>query len=77
VTIMCQPEAAPQATVEWQLNGSPLNPSMDPSSRVSQFANGNLHFNSVSQEDQGVYTCVATNKYGTAQSSGNLTVVGE
>lgn len=33
-------------------------------------------FSKVSFIDAGVYTCIATNKYGTASASGTLTVTG-
>ena len=76
-TIVCNPESAPRATLVWKKNGRLLNPSSESSARVRQLANGNLHISNVRMEDQGNYTCEASNNLGTVESSGNLTVLGE
>ncbi len=77
VTIICQPEAAPLAKIKWEFNGAELSTSQDAGARVRQLANGNLHITGVQDSDQGYYTCLAENPYGSAQSTGNLTVVCE
>ena len=76
-TILCQPEAAPTPTIVWYKNGKLLNPSSDAGAVVRQMPNGNLFISPVSSQHAGVYKCEATNTMGEAQSTGNLTVLGE
>lgn len=44
--------------------------------RISILDNGNLRIWNVSAADAGLYTCVARNQFGTASSSGSVTVKG-
>ena len=39
--------------------------------------NGYLQLDPVAQEDEGEYTCTATNQYGTDSSTGRLRVLGK
>jgi len=75
VTLLCQPEAAPQAEKEWLKNGAPFNPSENPGDRVVLLTNGNVHITGLEQGDQGEYECRATNEHGTASTQGKLTVL--
>ena len=77
MTIICRPEAAPRATIEWKKNGRAQVYSMNPVDRVHMLPNGNLHLFDVQRSDRGNYTCVATNSLGSAESSGELDVLGE
>jgi len=75
ITLLCQPEAAPEADKEWFKNGAQLNPGSNPQDRVTLLANGNLHITGLVQGDEGEYKCEATNKHGTDSTHGKLTVL--
>lgn len=74
MTLMCQPEAAPEATKQWFKDGSEFTGSTNVGDRVVLLPNGNIHITGVEQSDAGNYTCVATNIYGSDSTSGNLTI---
>lgn len=44
--------------------------------RITISEDGNLRIVNVTKSDAGSYTCVATNHFGTASSTGNLVVKG-
>ncbi|XP_071103024.1 contactin-like [Haliotis cracherodii] len=76
VTIICNPEAAPFPTYNWAKDGSDLNlPDGDSTSRVRKLKNGNLFISPGQLSDSGRYDCTAQNVYGSATSSGQLTVI--
>nr|AUG84451.1 contactin [Platynereis dumerilii] len=74
-TIICRPEAAPRADIQWKKNGRPQSYSTNPSDRVHMLPNGNLHFTAATRSDRGNYTCIATNSLGEAESQGELEVL--
>lgn len=76
-TIFCRPEAAPTPTIIWYKNGAIMSPGNDDAARVRQMTNGNLFISPLLQSDQAVYKCTAENKFGIAESTGNLTVLGK
>ncbi|KAK7072713.1 Contactin-3, partial [Halocaridina rubra] len=71
VTIVCNPEAAPRPTFEWRKDGLVIGRG----GRRNILRNGNLIIDPVSREDEGNYTCTATNIYGTDSSTGRLIVL--
>jgi len=75
ITLLCQPEAAPQAEKEWLKNGAPFSPSTNPQDRVARLPNGNIHMRGLEQGDQGEYECIATNEHGSDSTTGMLTVL--
>lgn len=75
ITLMCQPEAAPDPEKEWLKDGNPLNAGTNPQDRILLLSNGNIHITGITQGDQGEYECQATNKYGTDSTKGLLTVL--
>jgi len=75
ITLLCQPEAAPQAAKEWMKNGAPFSPSTNPQDRVCLLANGNIHIRGLEQGDQGEYECIATNEHGSDSTTGKLTIL--
>jgi len=75
ITLLCQPEAAPQADKEWLKNGAPFTPSEDPQDRVSLLTNGNIHIRGLETSDQAEYECIATNEHGSDSTRGMLTVL--
>uniref|UniRef100_A0A8C5U8J0 Contactin 6 n=1 Tax=Malurus cyaneus samueli TaxID=2593467 RepID=A0A8C5U8J0_9PASS len=70
VTIACKPSASPRAAVSWR-KGSEL---LHPNQRVAFLEDGSLRISNISKADAGVYTCVATNQFGSARNSGTLIV---
>ena len=75
ITLLCQPEAAPEPEKEWFKNGSPLNPGTSSQDRLMQLANGNLRITDLVQSDQGEYECRASNNHGEDMTRGKLTVL--
>jgi len=75
ITLLCQPEAAPQAEKEWLKNGAAFTAGTNPQDRVTLLTNGNIHITGLEQGDQGEYECIATNEHGTDSTRGKLTVL--
>lgn len=71
VTIRCNPEAAPRPRFTWRKDGNMIGNG----GRRRILPSGALLINPVSREDQGIYTCIAQNNLGTAESSGRLTIL--
>lgn len=71
VTIVCNPEAAPRPKFVWKKN----NDIIGSGGRRRILENGNLIISPVSRDDEGVYTCTATNNYGMDESHGLLIVL--
>ncbi|KAF6098957.1 contactin 4 [Phyllostomus discolor] len=70
--IECKPEAAPKPTYTWRKGRDVLRES----ERVTVSEDGSLRIVNVTKADAGSYTCVATNHFGTASSTGSLAVKG-
>lgn len=71
VTILCNPEAAPRPRFTWKLNGNVLGPG----GHRQMLDNGNLIISPVSRNDEGLYTCTASNELGMDESRGRLIVL--
>lgn len=71
VTIKCNPEAAPKPIFIWKKNGNELGSG----GHRRILNNGNLIISPVSRDDEGLYTCVASNKLGVDESFGRLIVL--
>ncbi|XP_071453390.1 contactin [Hetaerina americana] len=71
VTIKCNPEAAPRPKFVWKKDGNVLGAG----GRRRILENGNLIISPVSRDDEGVYTCTASNMYGSDESKGRLIVL--
>ncbi len=76
-TIICQPEAAPVSVNTWEKNGQDLSGTIGTGGRMTQLPNGNLYITDLQNSDEGEYTCVATNMFGSAESTGQLKVLGK
>ncbi|XP_023243546.1 contactin-like isoform X1 [Centruroides sculpturatus] len=70
LTIPCRPEAVPPPKYSWSHNGKAVS-----GGRFRIKDNGYLHIESARFLDEGIYTCEATNRYGSAKSSGRLVVL--
>ncbi|XP_049844901.1 contactin [Schistocerca gregaria] len=71
ITINCNPEAAPRPSFVWKKDGSQIG-----SGGLREILrNGDLLIRSVSRNDEGLYTCIAENEYGVAESTGRLIVL--
>ncbi|XP_037271064.2 contactin [Rhipicephalus microplus] len=71
ITIPCRPEAAPYPEFTWRKNGY----TFALGGRTQMLSNGYLRIDPVRREDEGNYTCVVKNQYGTASSTGALVVL--
>lgn len=71
MTIKCNPEAAPRPKFVWKKD----NLVIGSGGRRRILENGNLIISPVSRDDEGVYTCTASNDYGMDESRGLLIVL--
>uniref|UniRef100_A0A3Q1AUF9 Contactin 4 n=1 Tax=Amphiprion ocellaris TaxID=80972 RepID=A0A3Q1AUF9_AMPOC len=70
VVLECRPHASPRATVSWWRGGELLKDSK----RQTIMEDGTLRITNISKSDEGRYTCVARNLFGTSSSTGTLMV---
>ncbi|KAM6176593.1 contactin-4 isoform 4-T4 [Erethizon dorsatum] len=70
VVIECKPKASPKPVYTWKKGRDILREN----ERVIISEDGNLRIINVTKSDAGSYTCIATNHFGTASSTGNLVV---
>ncbi|XP_017779518.1 PREDICTED: contactin-like [Nicrophorus vespilloides] len=71
VTIVCKPEAAPKPRFVWKVNGRVIATG----GHRKIMDNGNLIIAPVSRDDEGIYTCTASNQLGMDESRGRLIVL--
>ncbi|GFS41753.1 contactin [Trichonephila inaurata madagascariensis] len=71
ITIPCRPEAAPFPEFTWKRN----NYGLSSTGRIRILTNGYLHINPVKREDEGRYSCIAKNQYGSDYTEGLLIVL--
>ncbi|XP_012587552.1 PREDICTED: contactin-4-like [Condylura cristata] len=71
--IECKPDASPRPTFAWKKGRDLLREN----ERITVSEDGSLSIVNVTKADAGSYTCVASNHFGTASSSGSLVVKGE
>lgn len=71
VTIRCNPEAAPKPKYVWKKNGNVLGSG----GHRRILDNGNLIISPVSRDDEGLYTCTASNELGMDESHGRLIIL--
>ncbi|KAM5279794.1 contactin-4 isoform 4-T4 [Ctenodactylus gundi] len=70
VVIECKPKASPKPVYTWKKGRDILREN----ERITISEDGNLRIVNVTKSDAGSYTCVASNHFGTASSTGNLVV---
>jgi len=71
VLIQCFSHGIPTPTVKWYKNGNVV----DYEKRYASYINGLLDIKAVSPLDDGLYTCVAKNKFGSVKATAQLVVV--
>uniref|UniRef100_A0A3Q1GY33 receptor protein-tyrosine kinase n=1 Tax=Acanthochromis polyacanthus TaxID=80966 RepID=A0A3Q1GY33_9TELE len=71
VTLSCPSEGVPPPTITWYKDECSLTPG---SGIVISAEDGSLHIDRITVEDQGLYTCQATNERGSAESSAHIWV---
>ncbi|RZB39944.1 contactin [Asbolus verrucosus] len=71
VVIKCNPEAAPKPRFVWKKDGNVIGSGGH--RRILE--NGNLIIKSISRDDEGLYTCTASNELGMDESRGRLIVL--
>uniref|UniRef100_A0A3Q3KUE3 receptor protein-tyrosine kinase n=1 Tax=Mastacembelus armatus TaxID=205130 RepID=A0A3Q3KUE3_9TELE len=71
VTLSCHSEGVPPPTITWYKDEHALSPG---SGIVISPEDGTLHIDRITMEDQGLYTCQATNDRGSAESSAYIWV---
>ncbi|KAG5684222.1 hypothetical protein PVAND_013460 [Polypedilum vanderplanki] len=72
-TIVCNPEAAPRPKYQWRKDGNVIGAGGHRKIRPD----GTLIISPTSRDDEGIYSCVATNTYGTDESKSRLIVLQE
>lgn len=72
-TIACDPEAAPRPKFQWKKDGIMISAGGHRKIRPD----GTLYISPTSRDDEGIYTCMATNAYGTDESKARLIVLQE
>uniref|UniRef100_G3X2H5 Contactin 4 n=1 Tax=Sarcophilus harrisii TaxID=9305 RepID=G3X2H5_SARHA len=70
VVIECKPKASPRPVYTWK-KGKEI---VRENERITFSEDGSLRIMNVTKSDAGSYTCIATNHFGTASSTGNLVV---
>ncbi|XP_055857806.1 contactin [Episyrphus balteatus] len=72
-TIVCDPEAAPRPKFQWKKDGNVIGSG----GHRRILPSGTLVISPTSRDDEGIYTCVATNTGGTDESRARLIVLQE
>lgn len=72
-TIACSPEAAPRPKIQWKKDGNIIGAG----GHRRILPSGTLIIAPTSRDDEGVYTCHASNSFGTDESSTRLIVLRE
>ncbi|XP_050100496.1 contactin isoform X1 [Anopheles aquasalis] len=72
-TIVCEPEAAPTPKIVWKKDGSVIGSG----GHRKIYPTGTLFISPTSRDDEGTYTCIASNNQGMAESKARLIVLQE
>ncbi|XP_055604304.1 contactin isoform X2 [Uranotaenia lowii] len=72
-TIECDPEAAPRPKIVWKKDGNVIGGG----GHRRILPTGTLYISPTSRDDEGIYTCVASNNQGVAESKARLIVLQE
>ncbi|XP_052867950.1 contactin [Anopheles cruzii] len=72
-TILCEPEAAPTPKIVWKKDGNVIGSG----GHRKIYPTGTLFISPTSRDDEGTYTCIASNNQGMAESKARLIVLQE
>lgn len=72
-TIVCDPEAAPRPKFQWKKDGNIVGSG----GHRRILPTGTLIISPTSRDDEGLYSCIASNEYGTDESRARLIVLGK
>jgi hypothetical protein len=72
---LCQ--SKPASTIIWLFNGKPLQFKGERMHITKTSCQETLFLLTVSTEDEGNYTCVATNTFGQSNSTGEIKIIGK
>lgn len=75
--LLCQVSGLPPPDLIWLLNGRPVLPDTTHKMLVRETGVHSLLIDPLTQNDAGIYTCIATNKTGQNSFSLELSVVGK
>ncbi|XP_041348277.1 contactin-like [Gigantopelta aegis] len=76
VTIVCNPESAPQAEYQWLKDGRSLGLTKgSESGNLHMLMNGNIYITGLRMSDGGRYTCRVENRLGISEDFATLTIV--
>ncbi|XP_069062463.1 contactin-4-like isoform X2 [Pleurodeles waltl] len=70
VIVECKPKASPRPSITWKKGRDILKEN----ERITVLEDGSLRIANITKSDAGAYTCMASNHFGTATSTGNLVV---
>ncbi|XP_029635341.1 contactin-like [Octopus sinensis] len=73
ITLLCEAEGAPQPNITWKQKGKEIMNDLT-ASRIQQLPNGYLRIQKLNANDQGIYSCTASNKFGQATLTFNIVV---
>ncbi|CAL8241804.1 unnamed protein product [Merluccius merluccius] len=73
VEMKCEAMGHPAPSITWTRNGHEIHSDI----RVAQLPDGSLRILSPDKEDEGVYTCTATNRHGTTSAASRIHISGQ
>ena len=73
----CEPDAVPLPTFKWSKVTGNNQSEIRSGGRYKLFSNGTLIIASVTQNDEGQYSCEATNDLGIRNATANASVLGK
>ena len=69
-SLQCKAKGTPEPSIDWVFNGTNL----DKNDQVKVLPDGRVHIEGISRAYAGIYTCVATNSFGTSKAIVKLAV---
>ena len=76
-SLNCEPDAAPPPTFEWSKVTGNNQGDITPGGRYKLFPNGTLVIANITKNDEGRYSCKATNFLDSASATADASVLGK